>query len=255
MRLLKLDGRGGFSLTKDYRDDVPCYAILSHTWREEEEEVNFNDLIKGTGRNKPGFTKLAFCADQAKKDGLQYFWVDACCIDRANHTELSESIASMFRWYREAVKCYVYLSDVSVGDRDNPYQETWELAFRSSRWFRRGWTLQELIAPRSVEFFSAEGKYLGDRESVEDQVHAITGIPCQALRGEPLSHFSIDERMQWAAGRETKRKEDRAYSLQGIFGVFIPLIYGEGDNALRRLNGEINRSLESKRLTLLLDCS
>jgi hypothetical protein len=119
----------------------------------------------------------------------------------------------MFRWYRSADRCYVYLPDVSLPDEDaRNTQRTWEPAFRRSRWFTRGWTLQELIAPASVEFFSREWTRLGDRGSLEDLIHEITGIPVAALRGTALSRFSVDERMQWAAKRETK-KEDRAYCL------------------------------------------
>ncbi|KAF2228514.1 HET-domain-containing protein [Viridothelium virens] len=245
MRLLEIGSRGEVSLTEDYHDNVPRYAILSHTWGPEEEEVTFEDLIMSKGRNKAGYKKVSFCAKQAEKDGLQYVWIDACCIDRANLTELAEAIASMFRWYHNATKCYVYLSDVPIGDYNSRcYQETWDRAFRHSRWFRRGWTLQELIAPQSVQFFSSESTLLGDKELLERQIHEITQIPLQALRGAPLSHFSAEERMNWTIGRKTTRKEDRAYCLQGIFGVFIPLIYGEGENAFSRLRGEINRSLE-----------
>jgi hypothetical protein len=173
--------------------------------------------------------------------------VDTCCIDKANNAELSEAIASMFRWYRDAVKCYVYLSDVLVHNDDNAQtQRTWESAFRNSRWFTRGWTLQELIAPASVEFFSQERKHLGDKTTLERQIHETTQIPIAALRGTPLSDFSVDERMRWIVNRNTKRKEDKAYCLMGIFHVFIPLIYGEGENALLRLKDEIDRSLRTK---------
>ena len=153
----------------------------------------------------------------------------------------------MFRWYRDAAKCYVYLSDVSVGDDDNNQsQRAWESAFRKCRWFTRGWTLQELLAPASVKFFSREGELLGDKKSLERQIHEITGIPIEALRGSPLSNFSVDERMSWAAKRETKRKEDKAYSLLGIFDVYMPLMYGEGDNAFSRLKEEVEKISKRK---------
>jgi hypothetical protein len=116
------------------------------------------------------------------------------------------------------------------------------VAFYKSRWFTRGWTLQELLAPTSVEFFSAGGQRLGDKKSLEEQLYEITGIPIQALRGQGLSHFSISERMSWAQNRETRRQEDKAYSLMGIFDVYIPILYGEGeDRAFRRLNEEIDK--------------
>jgi hypothetical protein len=178
--------------------------------------------------------------------------VDRFCINKANHTELSEAIASMFRWYRGAAKCYVYLSDVSVRNNDNNRtKRTWKSDFRRSRWFTRGWTLQELIAPASVEFFSREGERLGNKNTLEGQIHEITQIPIAALRGTPLSYFIVDERMRWAAKRDTKRKEDKAYCLLGIFDVFIPLIYGEGENAFVRLKEEIDKSSRSKWSTVI----
>jgi ankyrin repeat protein len=242
MRLLKIDADGEYDLTEDLNDQIPKYAILSHTWGSDNEEVTYKDLIEGSAKNKPGYSKLHFCGKQAANDDLQYFWVDTCCIDKSNNTELAEAINSMFRWYREAVKCYVYLTDVSKSD-SNCSQESqipWEPAFRKSRWFTRGWTLQELIAPASVEFFSIDGQRLGDRLSLERQIHEITGIPVQALRGSPLYEFTVEERMQWAAKRTTRRKEDEAYCLLGIFDIYMPLLYGEGkDHAFIRLNEEI----------------
>lgn len=251
MRLLKLEVNGEFSLTDDI-DDAPPYAILSHTWGADTEEVTFKDLDEGTGKEKAGYAKIRFCGKQADNDGLKYFWVDTCCINKPNHTELAEAITSMFRWYRNAAKCYVYLSDVSIGEHiDNQSQWTWESAFRNCRWFTRGWTLQELLAPASVEFFSREGKLLGDKKSLERQIHEVTGIPVEALRGNPLSNFSVVERMSWAAKRDTKRKEDKAYSLLGIFNVYIPFMYGEGDNAFSRLEEEIEKISKRKSLAPL----
>ena len=246
MRLLRVDENGEFSLTDDRIDNIPPYAILSHTWREDHEEVNFKDLTIGPRKSKPGYKKLRFCAQQAARDRLQYFWVDTCCIDKSNNNELSEAINSMFYWYRDAAKCYVYLSDVSTYDHDqpNPPLQSWEPAFRKSRWFTRGWTLQELLAPPSVEFFCSNGTNLGDKRSLERQIHEITGIAVRALRGTSLSQFSVEERMAWAKARQTKRKEDKAYSLLGIFeNTHMPLIYGEGEaNAFRRLREEIGKS-------------
>ena len=255
MRLLKLQNQRKFSLTKDLTVGIPPYAILSHTWGEDEDEVTFKDFVEGTGKSKAGYRKLQFCGEQAVRDGLQYLWIDTCCIDKSNNTELSEAINSMFCWYRDATKCYVYLSDVSVSgsnENDQSFQWTWERAFRKSRWFTRGWTLQELIAPASVEFFSLEGKRLGDKKSLERQVYEITGIAIQALQGRPLSDFSVTERMSWAANRGTKREEDKAYSLLGLFDIHMPLIYGEGSNAFIRLHDEIDKSLKSELFCLYL---
>jgi hypothetical protein len=250
MRLLEIKDLGEFSLTKDLIDNIPSYAILSHTWGEDEEEVTFNDLVTGAGKSKTGYRKIQFCREQAARDNLQYFWVDTCCINRLNYTELSEAINSMFRWYCNAGRCYVYMSDVStqgVDANDQLSQSAWELAFRESRWFTRGWTLQELIAPASVEFFSLEGQPLGDKTSLELLLHEITGIPVEVLQGSPLAQFTINERMLWAAKRSTRRKEDEAYCLFGIFDIQMPLIYGEGrENALIRLRDEIDKRLKGK---------
>jgi hypothetical protein len=255
MRLLKLKDDDEFGLTEFIGDQIPRYAILSHTWGADSEEVTFKDLMKGTGKSKAGYQKIRFCREQATTDGLQYFWIDTCCIDKSSSTELSEAINSMFRWYCDAVTCYVYLSDVSISSstkNDEFFQWTWEPAFRESRWFTRGWTLQELIAPASVELFSVEGERLGDKKSLERQIQEITGITSHALQGGPLSHFSVEERISWATKRETKREEDRAYSLMGIFDVHMPLIYGEGqEKALVRLGKEIEEYLKDKSPQLL----
>ncbi|OCK73382.1 HET-domain-containing protein [Lepidopterella palustris CBS 459.81] len=250
MRLLRLGDDGEFSLTKFVGNNIPRYAILSHTWGADNEEVTYKTLTDGTGKSKAGYAKIQFCGNQAAKDGLQYFWVDTCCIDKSSSAELSEAINSMFRWYYDAAKCYVYLSDVSIGDSvgsDLSLQRTWKAAFQRSTWFTRGWTLQELVASTSIEFFSAEGNRLGDKISLLQDIHDITKISIQALQGRPLSQFSVDERMSWARQRKTKREEDAAYSLLGIFNIHMPLIYGEGrEKALIRLRKEIKESFEDK---------
>jgi hypothetical protein len=251
MRLLLLNSDGTFGLTDNlFGTNVPCYAILSHTWGSSAEEVTFQDLINGTGKDKAGYRKIHFCADQAQRHGLQYFWIDTCCIDKANGAELAEAINSMFRWYKDASRCYVYLSDVSVArseQNDPSSSSAWESAFRKSRWFTRGWTLQELLAPNEVQFFDEDGKLLGDKTSLWQWIHEITGIAIPALRGDPLGRFSVEERFEWAKSRQTTRDEDCAYSMLGIFAVFIPPIYGEGKaNALRRLRREIDDSLRSE---------
>jgi hypothetical protein len=238
MRLLRLEA-DKFSLV-EYIRDIPPYAILSHTWGADHEEVTREDLADNASQSKVGFQKLRFCANQAAKDNLEFFWVDTCCIDKSSSSELSEAINSMFQWYRNAVKCYAYLSDVST---TGPSQTGHEI--QKSRWFTRGWTLQELIAPASVEFFSVEGHPLGDKHSLQQTLYEITGIAIHALRGRSLSRFSVAERMSWAAKRETKREEDAAYSLLGLFDVYMPLIYGEGrEKAFNRLRREINEALE-----------
>jgi hypothetical protein len=143
MRLLQRKGGGSFELTGYLVDNFPKYAILSHTWLADDEEVSFEDLKKGNAQSKSaGFHKIQFCGEQAAKDGLEYLWVDTCCIDKSSSAELQESIISMFQWYQRATKCYVYLSDVSIPE-DVVTNEVptylWESAFRRSRWFTRGW--------------------------------------------------------------------------------------------------------------------
>ena len=238
MRLLEVKGPGEFSLVQVAPNATPAYAILSHTWADGQE-VTYQDFVNGAGKSKSGYDKITFCGEQAAKDGLQYFWVDTCCIDKSDPDELSTAINSMFRWYRNAKKCYVYLADVSTPSYSadiQANQSIWDAAFRGSKWFTRGWTLQELIAPAIVEFFSKEGKRLGDKTSLEKLVHEITRIPIQALRGNPFSYFSIAERKEWVVQRQTTEEEDMVYCLLGLCEVSMPLIYGEGKEvALKRL--------------------
>jgi len=147
----------------------------------------------------------------------------------------------MFSWYQHSTRCYVYLSDVTA-----PPRTPWKAAFQKSKWFTRGWTLQELLAPSSVEFFTVDGDRLGDKRTLSQVIHQATAIPSRALETSPLrlSNFSIEERMSWAAGRETKREEDAIYSLLGLFDVHMPPIYGEGKaNAFDRLELEMQRKL------------
>lgn len=238
MRLLRIEVGGNFSLVERVGNSIPRYAILSHTWGGDNEEFNFNDVTNGTGKEKPGFRKVQFCGEQAAKDELEYFWVDTCCIDKSSSTELQEAINSMFQWYSKASKCYVYLTDVSCDKFTDGEQ-----SFPKSRWFTRGWTLQELLAPKHVEFYSLEQKHIGDKNSMMEEIHNITGISIKALQGHPLHQFSIEERKSWAANRHTKREEDLAYSLLGIFNIYMPLIYGEGrKNAFARLERKIRKS-------------
>jgi hypothetical protein len=257
MRLLKCNKSGLISLTDDLADDeIPPYAILSHTWGKPDEEVSLEDFSKNAGDSKAGYEKARFCGEQAVRDGLGYFWMDTCCIDQSSSTEVSTAVNSMFRWYHNAERCYVYLSDVcgtALDTDDATCQQLWEAEFRESIWFTRGWTLQELIAPKLVEFFSRDGKKLGDKKSLERQICEITGVPVSALRGFPLSEFEIHERFSWAAKRKTKRAEDVVYSLFGIFGVHLPVIYGEGlEHATIRLKEEIHKRYSSKSFTIMV---
>ncbi|KAF2834152.1 kinesin light chain 3 [Patellaria atrata CBS 101060] len=239
MRLLHFNHSGGLILTDFGRKSIPPYAILSHRWRDDE--VLFEDLGSDTYKEKDGFRKIKFCAERAAQDQLQYFWIDTCCIDKWNLRERSKAINSMFRWYRNATKCYVFLSDVSVSTAaEIPQRSTWEASFRKSEWFTRGWTLQELIAPVSVEFFSSEGLRIGDKISLKQLVCEVTGVPLKALSGCPLDEFTVSKRMEWAKHRKTTEEEDKIYCLLGILDISMPTSYGEGkEKALRRLQMEV----------------
>ncbi|KAK3990675.1 hypothetical protein QBC44DRAFT_358106 [Cladorrhinum sp. PSN332] len=179
---------------------------------------------------------------QAEKDGLLYAWIDTCCIDKASSAELSEAINSMFKWYRQAVICYAYLADVSdVGDDD--HHEASDSSFSASKWFTRGWTLQELIAPVKLRFFDSKWKRIGDKQTLESAIHIITRIDVEVLRGGNLKDVSVARRMSWASDRQTTREEDIAYCLMGIFDINMPMLYGEGKKAFIRLQEEILKEI------------
>ncbi|KYG13654.1 hypothetical protein FVEG_13919 [Fusarium verticillioides 7600] len=214
---------------------VPPYAILSHRWGNDDEEVSFKDMDRGT-MNKVGMKKVQGCCRQAKKDNLKYAWIDTCCIDKESSKELDEAINSMFQWYRRAAICYTYMADV-------PYeQDIWETtsSFSASSWFTRGWTLQELLAPGEIHFFDETWSLIGTKEELASEIEDITGIPRRFLLGWVDFHqASVAQRMSWASKRTTKRDEDIAYCLLGIFGVTMPMIYGEGHKAFERLQLKI----------------
>jgi hypothetical protein len=264
MRLLHTatSSDGKFRWTKDFirSEEIPPYAILSHTWGEQE--VVFDDLksldnVKDVDAKKEaGWNKIRFCAQQAKRDRLDYFWVDTCCIDKSSSQELQEAINSMFRWYQNANKCYVYLSDVECNtpDADSESSRRWKPAFRKSKWFTRGWTLQELLAPASVAFYSKEGDLLGDKQSLKYTIHEITRIPIEALQGSPLSDFSLAERFSWSEDRETTREEDGAYCLLGIFGMTLKYTEGK-DRAIKRLRQKVQRPMKDIEERLSKICS
>ncbi|KAM7213228.1 HET domain containing protein [Rhypophila decipiens] len=204
------------------------YAILSHTW--EDDEVGLQDMSHPGVTSKQGYKKIVETCRMARSAGIRYAWVDTCCIDKSSSAELSEAINSMYRWYKEAAVCYAYISDI-------PHR-----SLQDSRWFTRGWTLQELIAPEEVEFYDSDWNHVGSKmdSKLLNQLSSITGIPKSVLDGQDSPfEYSVAYRMSWAASRQTTRVEDTAYCLLGIFGVHMPMIYGEGENAFRRLQEEI----------------
>ena len=242
MRLLRV---ATLTLTETHPQDVPPYAIISHVWGNEE--VTLQDLQSGTGTTKAGYDKIKGACSVAASCGLQYVWLDTCCIDKTSSAELSEAINSMYRWYCEAKVCFAYLSDVSfeVDHWHRIMNTDTNSPFATSRWFTRGWTLQELIAPSIVIFLDHEWNIIGTKSEAHIQalVSLTTGIPRSILIGEShVATATVAQRMSWASKRETTRIEDRAYSLLGIFDIHMPLLYGEGSRAFIRLQEEIMRA-------------
>ncbi|KAM0703743.1 hypothetical protein Q7P35_009682 [Cladosporium inversicolor] len=312
MRLLNVNAQKA-ELVEFFGDKIPPYAILSHTWGDDE--VTFQDLQSGSYEHKLGFRKIHLTCQQARRDRLSWCWVDTCCIDKSSSAELSEAINSMFNWYSRAQVCYAYLADVCTGVRRDSRDETpsqdqgivevyeevrldlrlgnqlhieqrhWYdtqlhspttttratfdsrehgtlstdtttyRAFGDSRWFQRGWTLQELIAPRRLKFFGRSWEPLGERD--EELLHAVvecTGLsPIVFGNTRALQHTPIAQRMSWMARRKTTRKEDEAYCLLGIFGVHMPLLYGEADMAFVRLQEELVRRFRDHSLLIFSD--
>ena len=216
-----------FITNTDYR-----YAILSHTWGGDE--VTFEDMKNpAIAETKTGYHKIQKTCERASSQGLYLAWVDTCCIDKSSSAELSESINSIFQWYRLSAVCYAWLED---WDGSAP------TSMRNSRWFTRGWTLQELIAPRCVEFLDPDWTPRGNKLSLGQLISAVTRIDLDVLQGlRSLSQVAVGRRMSWAASRQTTRFEDRAYSLLGIFDINMPLLYGEGQKAFLRLQEQIAR--------------
>jgi Heterokaryon incompatibility protein (HET) len=229
---------------QEFFDETPPYAILSHTWGSIE--LTFKQM------EQSGYIpsrKIDGCCEQALKDSLMYVWADTCCIDKSSSAELSEAINSMYAWYGASEICYAYLSDVPHGIEI----EKEDSAFSKSRWFTRGWTLQELIAPGKVAFYDESWKLIGRKSASKEDEHfrkllsRVTRINSQLLEGRSsLGDFSVAQRMSWAAYKTTTRAEDVAYSLLGLFGVNMPLLYGEGVRAFVRLQEEILKASDDE---------
>lgn len=266
------------SKTLEFREffdsDIPEYAILSHRWGPDE--ASFQDFERGLEHTRKGFSKIKQCCKEAWNDRIDWAWIDTCCIDKKSSAELTEAINSMYNWYKNAAICYVYLGDVLLEDdgfghvlwEDDSYElhQTSMERFRRSLWFTRGWTLQELLAPRFVKIFDKIWRFIGSRDCLLNEISSITGIEPEYLQQESESQgpkpctkswdcrgympewcfnssgqreASVATKMSWASKRQTSRVEDTAYCLLGLFSVNMPLLYGEGRKAFIRLQHEI----------------
>ncbi|KAL2208302.1 HET-domain-containing protein [Sarocladium strictum] len=238
MRLINVHS---YQLKDFFTEQLPKYAILSHTWGDGE--VTYQDMTAAgaTAQMKRGFKKIAYTCAQARKNGLEWAWVDTCCIDKTSSAELSEAINSMFAWYKTSARCYAYILDHHVGQTNTD--------FTKSRWFTRGWTLQELIAPETVDFYDGDWEHFGTKETLAASISAVTGITIDfLLHKKSLGEASIAQRMSWVASRQTTRTEDMSYCLLGIFDINMPLLYGEGSKAFYRLQTEIWREYDDDSL-------
>jgi len=237
------------------------YSILSHVWTDEEcsfqefrslEEVD-EPILAITG--KKGFKKIQACCKLSLEQGFEWTWVDTCCIDKSSSAELSESINSMFSWYQSSSMCYAYLDDIESTSPTGRRVRKWQpdsdsdLSLDSdsdsdytSRWYSRGWTLQELIAPLNVDFYSRSWTRIGSKWGLRREISSITGVGEADLVVFDPRRSSVAQKMSWASKRKTTRVEDEAYCLLGLFGVHMPLLYGEGKNAFRRLQEELIRT-------------
>ena len=236
MRLLNVQT---FKLHTFYGDKIPSYAILSHTWLQDDEEVTFAHLqtqapIEWT--NLPGARKIKLTCQQAAHHGYSWAWIDTCCIDKSNSSELSEAINSMFRWYKRARECYVYLADIDFDQQDN---------FLRSRWWTRAWTLQELLAPKCVQFYDKHWRSICTKFDTAELIAKAMDIDIEVLRfPETMRDKSVAQRMSWAARRRATRAEDLAYSLLGIFQINMTMQYGEGMEAFVRMQKGIMRTTD-----------
>ncbi|KAL8895157.1 MAG: hypothetical protein Q9207_008283 [Kuettlingeria erythrocarpa] len=226
---------------------LPKYAILSHTW--DIEEVSFQDIDEPESKTLKGYKKIERCCSLADSQGYGYVWIDTCCIDKKSSAELSEAINSMYAWYAGSAVCFVYLSDFDTPTLDEHDKSEAMEKFKKSRWWSRGWTLQELLAPYRMVFYNSSWEYIGDKRTLLPDLSLASGIPPRFIEcGQFIGEASVAARMSWASNRETTRLEDQAYCLMGIFDVNMPLLYGEGKKAFTRLQHEIARSLDDESL-------
>lgn len=240
--------------------NIPPYAILSHTWGAEE--VTFPQYAKPESRLLKGYEKIEQSCRLAAERGLEYVWIDTCYIDKSSSAELSEAINSMFSWYKSARTCFVYLSDFEAYERyTRPFQESEVIfendptlrRFKKCRWFTRGWTLQEMLAPDVVEFFDVIWEFFGEKHYMISLLTHVTKIERRFF--DDAQTASVAQKFSWAANRETTRVEDIAYCLLGLFDINMPLLYGEGEKAYKRLQLEILRSSDDESIFAWTDKS
>lgn len=223
------------------------FAILSHTWDQEEVDIQaFNNITTRTAAK--GWNKIEQTCREARRCGFDYVWIDSCCIDKTNNAELSESINSMFQWYSDAELCLVYLVDFDAGAAASDRNAM----LRRARWFSRGWTLQEIVAARVANFYDGAWCHFGTKSSLRNELASITNIDAEIFSPpqdpdavgvrDLLDAMPVGRRMAWAASRQTTKPEDMAYCLIGLFQVSMPMLYGEGgEQAFIRLQEEIIR--------------
>lgn len=244
--------------------DCPPYAILSHTWGDHEAPFESFEAKpkwrRGVSRiHKRKYPKVVRACSLARAHGYDWIWIDTCCIDKSSSAELSEAINSMYGYYERSSVCIAYLIDVDV-DVSSPRQDV-AASLASSRWFTRGWTLQELIAPAVVEFYNKDWVAIGTKISLSGILEKITSIPsglfspgwytlcAGGMARQSLHLLSVAQKLSWAATRETTRAEDIAYCLMGLFDVHMPLLYGEGETkAFARLQAEIAKKTNDQSL-------
>lgn len=211
------------------------YAMLSHKWASAKDEPQYWQ-IKGSVYEMDApreISKLQQFCTTSKREGYRWAWSDTCCIDKTNNAELQESIISMFSWYKESAITIVYLADVSDISQ-----------LKDSQWFKRGWTLQELLAPRFIRFYKQDWQPLIDsdknhKDELLPVLHDITRIDIDVLKAFQPGVDNVKKRLSWVGTRTTKKLEDIAYCLMGIFGIHMPVMYGEKHNAFVRLQKEI----------------
>ena len=254
-----------FHFEEFFDDDVPDYVILSHRWWSQKEEMTYRDFLDGMKRETKGYAKICALCDKALSHKYEWVWIDTCCLDNTSSAELTEAINSMFGWYQNAVECYVYLYDVtwvetldqsastSLSSISEPRvlgSPASRQSFRNSDWHTRGWALQDLLAPSGdkVLFYDRDWYFIGRRVDLAADIASATGIAAKYLLESSLHEANAATKLRWAASRRCSRKEDNSYCLLGIFGLNMPLIYGEGANAFLRLQQEIWKKTNDKSL-------